>query len=163
MEPPEPDVLQQAPRNPAAPIITQTDFKRIAFEGGMLAAGTLGAYGYGLARYGMGAQANTLAFASLTIGQLLHALSCRSRTHSLFTPETLPSNPYLTLALGGSLALQALTLFVPGLRSLLGLTPITLLDGAVIGTSALLPLLINEATKAGPMPHAASALLYTGP
>ncbi len=115
----------------------------------MLAAGTLGAYGYGLALYGVGAQANTLAFASLTIGQLLHALSCRSRTHSIFSPGALPPNPYLMLAVGGSLALQVLTLFVPGLRGLLGLTPITLMDGVVIGVSALLPLLINEMTKSG--------------
>lgn len=150
MEQPEPDVLRQAPRDPAAPIIQAADFKRIAFEASMLAAGTLGAYSYGLARYGMGAPANTLAFASLTIGQLLHALSCRSRTYSIFTPGSLPANPYLMLALGGSLALQALTLFVPGLRSLLGLTPITLLDGVVIGVSALLPLVINESTKGSP-------------
>jgi len=150
MEQPEPDVLLQAPRDPSAPIMQAADFKRIAFEGSLLAAGTLGAYGYGLARYGLGAQANTLAFASLTIGQLLHAFSCRSRTHSLFTPGALPPNPSLTLAVGGSLVLQVLTLLLPGLRGLLGLTPMTLLDGAVIGVSALLPLLINESTKGGP-------------
>lgn len=149
LEPPEPDVLTQPPRDPEAPIIQTPDFKRIAFEAGMLAAGTLGAYGYGLARYGLGAQANTLAFTSLTTGQLLHALSCRSRTPNVFTPGALPPNPYLTLAVGGSLALQVLTLTLPGLRSLLGLTPITLLDGAVIGASALLPLVLNESTKGG--------------
>src|SRR6266496_3922864 len=70
LEPPEPDVLQQPPRDPAEPIL--------------MSAGAFGAYGYGLARYGMGAQANTLAFTSLTVGQLLHAFSCRSHTHSLF-------------------------------------------------------------------------------
>jgi len=60
---------------------------------------------------------------------------------------SLPANPYLTLAIGGSLALQLLTFIVPGLRSLLGLVPLTLLDGAVVGLSALLPLAVNEATK----------------
>ena len=147
LEPPEPDVLQQPPRDPTAPILTSADFKRIAFESAVLSAGAFGAYGYGLARYGMGAQANTLAFTSLTVGQLLHAFSCRSHTHSLFSAHPLPSNPYLTFAVGGSLALQLLALVTPGLRGLLGLTPLTLLDSVVVGASALLPLVVNEGTK----------------
>jgi Ca2+-transporting ATPase len=147
LEPPEPDVLQQPPRNPAEPILTSADFKRIAFESAALSAGALGAYGYGLARYGRGARANTLAFTSLTVGQLLHTLSCRSHTHSLFSTPLLPANPYLTVAVSGSLALQLLALVVPGLRSLLGLKPLTLLDSALVGTGAILPLVVNEGTK----------------
>jgi Ca2+-transporting ATPase len=95
----------------------------------------------------MGAQANTLAFMSLTMGQLLHAFSCRSDTHSLFDARPLPANPSLTFAVGGSLALQLLALLIPGLRSLLGLTPLTLLDSVVVGQSAVLPLVVNELTK----------------
>ncbi|MHB8481541.1 MAG: cation-translocating P-type ATPase [Nitrospiria bacterium] len=143
MEPPEPDILSQLPRNPMEPIIKKTDFKRIGFEAATLSAGALGAYGYGIMRYGPGPRAGTMAFMSLTMGQLLHAVSCRSEKHSPF----LPPNRSLQIALGGSFALQALALTVPGLRNLLGITRITLLDGAVIGGSALLPLLVNEATK----------------
>jgi Ca2+-transporting ATPase len=113
----------------------------------MLSIGALGAYGYGLLRYGLGAQANTLAFMSLTLGQLLHAISCRSDTHSLFDPEPRPANPALTLAVGGSMALQLLAHLMPGLRSLLGLAPLTLLDSVIVGQSAVLPLVVNELTK----------------
>jgi Ca2+-transporting ATPase len=81
------------------------------------------------------------------MGQLLHALSCRSEKHSIFSGESLPPNRYLALALGGSFALQLLTMLIPGVRSILGLTPIGLLDGAVIAGTAALPLLINEGTK----------------
>ncbi|MCI0530039.1 MAG: cation-translocating P-type ATPase, partial [Nitrospira sp.] len=102
LEPPEPDVLSHPPRNPEEPIMTTSDFKRITFESAALSAGALGAYGYGILRYGMGLQASTLAFTSLTTGQLLHAISCRSETHSIFDKEKLPSNKYLTIALGGS-------------------------------------------------------------
>jgi Ca2+-transporting ATPase len=147
LEPPEPDVMQQPPRDPAAPIIPPDDLRRIAFEGMVLSAGTLAAYGYGLSRYGLGAQANTLAFTSLTTGQLLHTLSCRSQTHSLFASPGLPPNPYLTAAIGSSLVLQCLALVVPRLRRLLGLAPLTWLDGLVVGLSALLPLVIHESTK----------------
>jgi Ca2+-transporting ATPase len=147
LEPPEPDVLKRPPRDPQEPIIKPADLKRIAFEGAALSAASLGAYGYGLARYGMGAQAGTIGFMSLAFGQLLHALSCRSEKHSLFERNGLPPNPYLNVGLGGSLLLQALTVMIPGLRSFLGLAPIGLLDGLVIGGSALLPLAVNEGTK----------------
>ena len=150
MEAPEPDILERPPRDPQRPIFTGADFKRMAFESGAITAGALGAYGYGMMRYG-GAAASTLAFHSLTTGQLLHAISCRSETHSIFSSEKLPPNRYLTMALGGSLFLQFLTMVVPGLRSLLGLAPVGLLDGLVISGTALLPLVVNEATKQPPV------------
>ena len=147
LEPPEPDVLSQPPRDPGEPIVRTSDFQRIAFESAAISAGALGAYGYGIARYGMGQRAGSLAFLSLTTGQLLHALSCRSETHSIFSKEKLPSNKYLTVALGGSFAIQLLAMLIPGLRNLLGIAPISVLDGVVIGGSAVLPLLVNEGTK----------------
>ena len=108
LEPPEPDVLQAPPRDPEQPIIRKADFKRITFESAVISASSLGAYAYGISRYGMGAQANAMAFQSLTLGQLLHALSCRSEHHSIFSKESLPPNPALNLALTGSVLLQLL-------------------------------------------------------
>jgi Ca2+-transporting ATPase len=147
LEAPEEDILDRPPRTPDDPIIRTSDFKRLTFEASTLSLGAMAAYGYGIMRHGMGANAGTLAFHSLTTGQLLHALSCRSEKHSFLRGDKLPPNRYLSMALGGSFALQLLTVFVPGLRGLLGLTPITLMDGAVIASTAALPLLINEGTK----------------
>jgi Ca2+-transporting ATPase len=146
LEPPEPDVLTQPPRDPKEPIVKPGDFKRLAFEAGTLSAGTLAAYGYGVARYGLGPQAGTLAFMTLTTAQLLHAISARSEHLGLFSRESLPPNPYLKAAVGGSLALQLATL-APGLRGLLGLGPIGVVDAAVIAAGAVAPYLINEASK----------------
>jgi Ca2+-transporting ATPase len=84
---------------------------------------------------------------SLTSGQLLHTLSCRSEKHSIFSKEKLPNNPYLNAAIVGSFGIQILAIAVPQLRSLLNIAPISFVDGAVIGGSALLPLLVNESTK----------------
>ena len=147
LEPPEPDVLENPPRDPAEPIVRAADFRRILFEAGTLSAGTLAAYGYGVARYGIGPQAGSLAFMGLTAAQLAHAVSCRSERHSVFGAERLPPNRYLTTAIGASLALQTATAFVPGLRRFLGLAPIALIDGAVIGAAALVPFVVNEASK----------------
>jgi P-type Ca2+ transporter type 2C len=116
-------------------------------ESAAISAGALGAYGYGLLRYGSGLSAGTIAFNSLTIGQLLHTWSCRSEKHSIFSPGTLPPNRYLNWALTGSLLFQGLAMAIPWLRNLLRLAPIGFIDSLVIGASALLPLLVNEATK----------------
>lgn len=153
LDPPEPDVLKRPPRSSQNPIIGPDDLKRIAFEGGMISLGGLSAYGYGLARYGHGAQAGTLALMGLSTAQLLHALSCRSEHRTLFRESRLegqtplPPNPYLWLSISGTLLLQGVALLIPGVRTFFGLTTISLLDGAVIGASAVLPLLINDAAK----------------
>jgi Ca2+-transporting ATPase len=147
LEAPEPGILDRPPRDPQEPIIRKSDFKRIGFEAGTISLAALGAYGVGLARYGIGQRASTLAFQSLTFAQLLHSISCRSEKVSIYDKEKLSPNRYLTLALGGSIGLQLLTFIVPWLRNFLGVSPIGLLDGAVIGISSILPLLVNEATK----------------
>jgi Ca2+-transporting ATPase len=146
-EPPEPDVLLRPPRDPQEQLINTADFKRLLFEASTISAGTLAAYGYGVLRYGQGPQASTMAFTNFVTAGLLHAISHRSETHSIFDAERLAPNNYLTVALTGSLALQSLTLVVPGLRSFLGMSPLNPFDLAISIGTAVAPLLINEATK----------------
>ena len=88
-----------------------------------------------------------MAFLSLTMGQLLHALGCRSQEHTIFDRTKGPSNRYLTGALVGTFALQALALVVPGLRGLLGIARIGAMDSLVVAGGAVLPLLANEGIK----------------
>ncbi|RAM51954.1 MAG: ATPase [Hapalosiphonaceae cyanobacterium JJU2] len=147
MEAPEPDVLLTPPRDPKEPIIRNSDFGRILLESAALSASTLAAYWYGISRYGFGPQASTIGFMSLTIAQLLHTFTCRSQTHTIFSKQKLPPNKYLNMAIGGSLALQIVAAIVPGLKGLLQISPINLVDTAVIGSSAVLPFLFNEGRK----------------
>ncbi|MFB2938103.1 HAD-IC family P-type ATPase [Aerosakkonemataceae cyanobacterium BLCC-F154] len=147
LEPPEPDVLSSPPRNPEEPIIPQSEMGRILFESTTISVSALAGYWYAVIRYGIGPEASTIGFMSLTIGQLLHALSCRSQKHTVFSAQQLPPNHYLTAALAGSLGLQLVVAAVPGLRNLLQLTPINPVDMGVITASAVLPLVVNEGTK----------------
>jgi Ca2+-transporting ATPase len=147
LEEPEEDVMAQPPRAGNAPLFAADDYKQMALESAVISSASLASYGYGIARYGMGPQASALAFQSLTIGQLLHAISCRSEKHHILSKNAPPPNPYLRAAIGGSLGLQLLTMIFPPLRNLLGLSPIGLLDAAVIGGSSLLTLALNEAHK----------------
>jgi Ca2+-transporting ATPase len=149
LEPPEPDVLSRPPRDPSEPIVRRRDLKRIGFEGATMTLCGLGAYGYGILKYGRGPAAGTLAFQGLTVSQILHAISCRSDTHSIFDRDKLPPNKFLTMATVGSLGLQVLTQMAPGLRNLLGLSRIGIVDGIFVGAAALISLIVSELSKTG--------------
>jgi P-type Ca2+ transporter type 2C len=148
VEPPEPDVLRQPPRDPAEPIVSRADLPVLTREAAVIGGSALGAYGFGLWRYGSGTRASTLAFSTLISAQLLHAWSCRSERHGLLTGRPRPPNRYLDAAVAGSLALQLVATFVPGLRRLLGVERLGMLDGLVVGAGAMTPFLVNEALKA---------------
>ncbi len=148
MEKPEQDVMDQQPRNSDDPLFTKKDFRGMFIESGTITAGAMGAFIYGISRYGAGAMAGGLAFQALSFGQLFHALSCRSETAGIFTKKKLPRNPYMNWAIGSSIVIQVMSIFVPPLRSLLGLSAITLMDGLVIGATSTLPFLFNETNKA---------------
>jgi Ca2+-transporting ATPase len=147
LEPPEPGLMEQSPRDPSEPIVRPADLKRMGFESLALSAGALGAYGYGVAKYGIGPRAGTLGFNALTAGQILHALPSRSEKYTILDSPPDRSNPILTTAVLSSLALQGAVFLIPFLRKLLGITQVSLADGLVMGAGAAVPLLINESAK----------------
>jgi len=156
LEPPEDDVLDHPPRSPDERLIKPTDFQRITREAGVISACALVAYSYALAQYGIGPKSSTVAFMSLTIGQVLHTFSCRSESRRWLSFKPLPRNPYVEAAIAGSLALQLLPLVLPGLGQLLKVVPLEGKDYWIIALAALLPLLINESTKStgtSPIPN----------
>jgi Ca2+-transporting ATPase len=147
LEPPEPDIMERDPRDPEEAIIEGRDLKRMAFESGVIGAGVLGAFYYGMQRYGLGPAPATLAFNTLTLSELAHSLSSRSPYKNVFGGQKLPPNKHLTRAILGMAALQAVVSVVPGARKLLGTTPMGLADLAAVGAGVILPLIVNEATK----------------
>jgi len=147
VEPPDPEVLERPSRDPHEPLLRRADYWRIGIEGTLLASGALAAWARALRRHGPGRAAGTVAFMTLTTGQLLHAFSCRSETRSLFDRTWSPFNWPLKAAVGGSLALQLATPFVPGLSGVLGLSRIGASDALAIAVGASLPLLAHEGLK----------------
>jgi Ca2+-transporting ATPase len=147
MEPAEPDILDRPPRDPDEAIITKQNLKRMAFESGVIGVGTLGAFIYGMRRYGPGPAPSTLAFNTLVLNELTHALSSRSHYRNVFGGEKLAPNKHLTRAVLGMAALQVVVSVVPGARRLLGTVPLGWMDLVAIGAGVLLPLIVNEATK----------------
>ncbi|NBC13480.1 MAG: HAD-IC family P-type ATPase [Gammaproteobacteria bacterium] len=149
MEPAEPDIMDRPPRDPEEAIITREDLKRMTFESGIIGLGTAGAFIYGMRKYGLGPAPSTLAFNTLVMNELTHALSSRSRYRNVFGGEKLAPNKHLTRAVLGMAALQVVVSVVPGARRLLGTVPLGWMDLAAIGAGVILPLIVNEATKPG--------------
>jgi len=147
LEPAEPDIMDRPPRDPNESIISGPALKRMIFESGTIGLGTMGAYLYGVRQYGVGPAASTLAFNTLTVNELVHSFSSRSKHRNVMGGTNLRPNPHLTRAIVGMGVLQVIVSSVPALRRLLGTTPLGVRDLAVIAAGVVLPLVANEATK----------------
>ena len=147
MEPPDAGVMERPPRDPGEAVISNKDLGRMFFESSMITAGSMAAYMYGVRRYGIGPQASMMAFSSLTIAELAHSVSSRSKYRMALTEMHRPPNKYLNRALVGTLGAQALATFFPPLRTLLGGAPLGLVDMGVLGASVAAPWVVNEFTK----------------
>jgi Ca2+-transporting ATPase len=147
VEPAEPGVLERAPRPPFEPIVSRPALIRMGGESMAITSGALASYAYALLRHGPGPLAGTQAFTTLTLGQLLHALACRSEERGLMSKERLPRNPKLELALGLSVAAQLAAVYLPPLRRILGTQPLGVVDLGVALLGAVAPLVVNESFK----------------
>jgi Ca2+-transporting ATPase len=145
MEPADAGVMRRLPPPPGSALLSRDDLVTTALDAAVMATATLGAFGITLGRSANAAHASTVAFSTLSTGQLLYALACRSGEHSGF--RRLRDNPVLVAGIGGMLGLQAATVIAPPLRTLLATTPLGLADLAVIGAGATVPLVVREALK----------------
>jgi Ca2+-transporting ATPase len=148
LEPPERFVMAVPPRPADEPLLTARDLRHSAVESAVIAAATLGAHAYGLARYGPGPQTRTVTFLSLVATQLLHALACR---HDRFVPlggRALFGNAPLNAALVASAGLQVIPFLSPALRGFLGILPPRRMDLAVAALAGCAAFAANESLLA---------------
>jgi Ca2+-transporting ATPase len=145
VEPAAPDVMQQPPRSPRAPLLSRSFLILIAWQGAMLAAITLLAYGWALRLYGAGAHARTIALFVLIGVQLGHMFNCRSRTRSAF--DHLFDNPFIWVASAIVIGLQLLAIYLAPLARVLDTVRLTTTDWTVVTLSVFAPIAIVELTK----------------
>jgi Ca2+-transporting ATPase len=145
LEPAEPGILERPPVSLRGGLLDRREWGAVATDAGMMTFASLASFGYGLARYGAGPQARTLAFMTLTSSQLLYALTMRSQRP--LRAGGLQPNPMLRRAVGWTLAAQAGTVLLPFARRVLRTTPIGPLDAVVVLATAALPMLTRELLK----------------
>jgi Ca2+-transporting ATPase len=143
IERPEIDVLEHPPHDPRAPILTAADFRHIVREGVVIGTSVLGGYFLAGGPAG-GPHARTVAFHSLTLAHLVQAIACRSETKGISAELYRPPSPKLYGGLAASAFLQAITQVVPGLRTLLSLTPLSAVDLLTIAGVAAGGAVVND-------------------
>ena len=151
MEPAEPGLLEQPPRDPKEGILTRDFLTDIGVQGALIAVFTMLSYYTGLYQPGFNgtpgsqAVASTMAFATLTLARLFHGFNCRSQ-HSIMRLK-LMSNPWSVMAFEAGVVLLAAVLFVPGLQTLFSVADLSVRQLLTILIFAVVPTLIIQAVK----------------
>jgi P-type Ca2+ transporter type 2C len=158
----DPDVMQRPPRNPAEPIIDWEMRVGTAVQAVVKTGSVLAAYAWALARFPdtLGA-AQTVAFITLVISELLRAYTSRSEHHSVFAVG-LFSNRWMVWATGASLVLLLLVAYVPFLQPVFGTVSLGPTEWAVILALSLVSPIAAELTKVFVRRKAAAASTTEG-
>lgn len=143
MEPSDPELLKQKPRNPEEGILTGKFVSHLFGYGALIAAATMAAFCIGLNRSdAMGA---TMAFATLTLARLFHGFTCRSE-RSLVDLK-FSTNLWSIGAFAAGTLLLAAVLFLPGLQTLFEVTPLSGIEYATILGLAITPTIFIQGYK----------------
>ncbi|MDK9699002.1 MAG: cation-translocating P-type ATPase [bacterium] len=142
----ERDVMNRPPYNPREGIFARGLGWQILVMGliiGLISVGT----GYWFWDGGTGSNAwQTIVFTMLTFCQMAYALCVRKQTQSLFKQSWL-SNPVLLLAIGVTLTLQMIIIYVPFFNTVFRTTPLQPTELGICAVGALVIVMITELKK----------------
>ena len=128
MEKGDPDTMKYPPRPPKEPVINRDMAIGIGVVALVDAIAILFVFYLGLQRYPDHlAAAQTVAFVTLCVSELVRAFTARSEYHSLFFIGVF-SNRWMVWAVGASLVLVLMVVYVPFLQPFFDTVPLTLND-----------------------------------
>ncbi len=142
-----PDIMNHPPRHPDEPVINRSMTWGIIIQGLVITLAVLGAFRISLFLNPDNlAHAQTVAFATLSIGELFRAYTSRSETYSIFKLGVF-SNKYMQYAVLSSLFVLLAIIYVPFLDPIFNTTFLTLRDWIIMFPLILLPSTAAEITK----------------
>ena len=145
LDTPEKDIMEKKPRSPKKGLFADGLWAAIIFEGLMIGALALLAFSIGVNVLGNLTTGRTMAFAVLSISQLVHAFNMRSE-HSVFRAG-LFKNPYLVLSLIAGLMLEVSVISIPKLAVIFGVVPLGFIGWGIVAALSVMPLVIVELQK----------------
>jgi Ca2+-transporting ATPase len=140
----DPDIMDQDPRPVNEPIINRDMRLGVVIQTIFITAATLAAYALGLMHNE--AYAQTMAFITLSVSELLRAFTARSENFPVFKIGIF-SNKWMNYAVLSSLALILLVLYVPFLNPIFKTVPLGLHEWLLILPLLLVPAVAAEITK----------------
>ena len=156
-DPAESGIMNRKPIDPKAGVFTKGNTWRIVYQGIMIGLLTLVAFVIGLAttKEPIGnlsldetkvEAAQTMAFTTLALTELVHVLNIRNNKKSIFKTKVF-NNSKLILALTVSAALMLIVLFVPALRTIFGVPVLPTSNILELVLLVFAPLVIVEVFK----------------
>ncbi|MBD1384327.1 cation-transporting P-type ATPase [Mucilaginibacter rigui] len=140
-------VMLRPPRDPAEPMVTGSDWVRMAFYSASITAAVIIAVTYSkTVLHSDDLTCNHIAFITLTFAQLFHVFNMSSPGSGFLTNE-ITRNKWVWMAVMICSGLILLVFAVPGLRLVLGLSVIPLNLWLVAVSISLLPLIIFQFYK----------------
>lgn len=147
MDPGDPDVMKEKPRNPKESLFAGSTGKFTIFNGLLIGILSLSAFRIGAALYPNSTMhAQTMAFVVLSVSQLFHSLNLRHPKKSIFQLGVF-SNRYLIGSIIVGIILQNIVIQVPALASIFKVYVLSLRDWGIVGALSISPLIINEIIK----------------
>jgi Ca2+-transporting ATPase len=145
----DPDTMDQSPRPPSEPVINRSMRPGVVVQALTIAAVTLTAYGTGLLLYADDIRvAETLAFVTLSVSQVLMAFSARTERHSVLQVGLFANRTMIYAALT-SLTLLLAVVYIPLLQAAFDTVPLTLEQWGGIIPLVFIPAIAAEITKWG--------------
>jgi P-type Ca2+ transporter type 2C len=145
VEPGEPEVMRQPPRDPGAALLSGRMLRAIAGYGSLIAGAALGAYAWGLAGAGP-ERARTMAFMALAFAQIFHLGNARG-ARPVLSPARALRNRWAVGAVALSLGLQIIAVAVHPLARVLGVVPLGAVEWAVALGLGMVPAFAGQALK----------------
>ena len=148
----DPDIMDQPPRPPQEPVINRDMIAGVLVQTVAITGTVLLAYWRGLTvyadKYGADATqtAETMAFVTLVLSELFRAYTARSERYPLLKLGIF-TNKWMQYAVGFSVALLAIVVYVPFLQPIFNTIPLNLEEWVLMLPLILVPSLAAELQK----------------
>ncbi len=140
-------IMKQKPKNPKEPIINKRNWLAMGIYGFIMAAIIIGLYLFIIFNFNESKEiANTIAFFTLAISQLLHVFNMRDASENVFNNQII-RNPFIWIALVICTVALAAAYLIPSLREILSFESLKGLYWLLIGGTSILILIIIQIIK----------------
>ncbi len=145
IDPPDQFLMEGRVKKSKKGIFTKNRWARIGLEGMMIGSLSLLAYAIGKVIFKEHIIGSTMAFATLSISQLVHAFNMKTEK-SIFTINIF-NNPYLISSLIIGTILQVSVIMIPFLADVFKVVPLDLNKWLIVLVLCIMPILIVEIEK----------------
>ena len=139
--------MEEKPRSLKEPILNHLGLSLIGVISISSAVAVLFLFNHLYQAHGNAVEGRSIVFASFAVNSMIYIFAYRSMRQSLFRMNKLTANMPLVWAVLAGLAMVALPFLIPGLRSLLGLVPLTFAEWLEVVGIALSLLAVVEIGK----------------